>query len=97
MLFAVAEAEVAEAVCSTMHGDGGQKYILVDSGATTSCASAKHFPDAALDAASKRKQLWAINGTPIQQQSPFSNNSRRSGHQNSCKVFVWTPQTSPNR
>ena len=92
MLFAVAEAEVAEAVCSTMHGDGGQKYILVDSGATTSCASAKHFPNAALDA-SKRKQLWAINGTPIQQQGgacsshhPFSNNSRRSGHQNSCKV-----------
>ena len=71
MLFAVAEAEVAEAVCSTMHGDGGQKYILVDSGATTSCASAKHFPDAALDA-SKRKQLWAINGTPIQQQGKLA-------------------------
>ena len=65
MLFAVAEAEVAEAVCSTMHGDGGQKYILVDSGATTSCANAKHFPNAEIDA-SKRKQLWAINGTPIQ-------------------------------
>ena len=71
MLFAVAEAEVAEAVCSTMHGDGGQKYILVDSGATTSCASAKHFPNAALDA-SKRKQLWAINGTPIQQQGELA-------------------------
>ena len=71
MLFAVAEAEVAEAVCSTMHGDGGQKYILVDSGATTSCASAKHFPSAALDA-SKRKQLWAINGTPIQQQGELA-------------------------
>ena len=45
--------------------------ILVDSGATTSCASAKHFPNAALDA-SKRKQLWAINGTPIQQQGELA-------------------------
>ncbi|CAE7211821.1 unnamed protein product, partial [Symbiodinium sp. CCMP2456] len=71
MLFAVAEAEVAEAVCSTMQGDGGQKYILVDSSATTSCASAKHFPSAALDA-SKRKQLWAVNGTPIQQQGELA-------------------------
>ena len=71
MLFAVAEAEVAEAICSTTHGDGGQKYILVDSGATTSCASAKHFVNAALDA-SKRKQLWAINGTPIQQQGELA-------------------------
>ncbi|OLP76923.1 hypothetical protein AK812_SmicGene43080 [Symbiodinium microadriaticum] len=71
MLFAVAEAEVAEAVCSTMHGDGGQKYILVDSGATTSCANAKHFPNAEIDA-SKRKQLWAINGTPIQQQGELA-------------------------
>ena len=63
MLFAVVEAEVAEAVCSTMHGDGGQKYILVDSGATTSCASTKFFFYATVDA-SKSKQLWAINGTP---------------------------------
>ena len=54
-----------------MHGDGGQKYILVDSGATTSCANAKHFPNAEVDA-SKRKQLWAINGTPIQQQGELA-------------------------
>ncbi|CAE7253863.1 unnamed protein product, partial [Symbiodinium sp. CCMP2456] len=66
-----ANAEVAEAVCSTMRGDGGQKYILVDSGATTSCASSNHFPNAALDA-SKRKQLCAINGTPIQQQGELA-------------------------
>ncbi|CAE7235693.1 unnamed protein product [Symbiodinium sp. CCMP2592] len=50
MLFAVVDAEVAEAVCSTVHGDGRQKKLD----------------------ASKRKQLWAINGTPIQQQGELA-------------------------
>ena len=102
MLFAVAEAEVAEAVCSTMHGDGGQKYILVDSGATTSCANAKHFPNAEIDA-SKRKQLWAINGTPIQQQGELAAHttlSATTATERTSKFlrgFVWMPRTSPNR
>ena len=40
------------------------KYIMVDSGATTSCANKMSFPQAAVDP-TKTKELWAINGTPI--------------------------------
>ena len=40
------------------------KYIMVDSGATTSCANQTSFPQAVVDP-TKTKELWAINGTPI--------------------------------
>ena len=40
------------------------KYIMVDSGATTSCANQCSFPGAVLDP-TKTKELLAINGTPI--------------------------------
>ena len=40
------------------------KYIMVESGATTSCANKISFPQAAVDP-TKTKLVWAINGTPI--------------------------------
>ena len=48
------------------------KGILVDSGATTSCANAKPFPT------SKRKQLRAVNGMPIQQQGELADHTTLS-------------------
>ena len=71
MLFAISYSlaqavEVAEHVAAT----SSTKYVLIDSGATTTCAttncaSEQCFTNAAIDS-TRRKELWAINGTPIQ-------------------------------
>ena len=65
MLFVISDipaqaVEVTEQVAAT----SSTKYVLLDSGATTSCASDQCFPDATVDA-TRQKELWAINGTPI--------------------------------
>ena len=65
MLFAISESPV-QAVEITEHiaAASSVKYVLVDSGATTSCADEQCFPAAAVDPA-RQKELWAINGTRI--------------------------------
>ena len=49
-------------ICANQAQD--MKYIMVVSGATTSCANQCSFPGAVLGP-TKTKELWAINGTPI--------------------------------
>ena len=62
MLFVISDTpaqavEVTEQVAAT----SSTKYVLLDSGATTSCASDQCFPDATVDA-TRQKELWAISG-----------------------------------
>ena len=56
------DARAFHQICANQAQD--MKYIMVDSGATTSCANQCSFPGAVLDP-TKTKELWAINGTPI--------------------------------
>ena len=56
------DARAFHRICANQAQD--MKYIMVDSGATTSCANQCSFPGAVLDP-TKTKELWAINGTPI--------------------------------
>ena len=69
----------------------GTKYIMVDSGATTSCASKMVFPGAAVDT-SKKKDLWAINGTPIQHEGEQLAQTAIAANTASGEPF-WIPAT----
>lgn len=67
------------------------KYIMVDSGATTSCANKMVFPEAPVDT-SKKKDLWAINGTPIQHEGEQLAQTAIAANTASGEPF-WIPAT----
>ena len=67
------------------------KYVLVDSGATTSIANKTAFQGAPIDP-TKKKDLWAINGTPIRHEGEQLAQTQLAANMASGEPF-WIPAT----
>ena len=84
-------AAVAVEEGAVLAAKSGVKYVMVDSGATTSCTNKTAFPGAPIDS-TKKKDLWAINGTPIRHEGEQLAQTQLAANTASGEPF-WIPAT----